>query len=159
MQGFVAVPGKTWITPPMASLPYIAEAGPRMISMRSIWATGRRDQVGSPEVADPTRMPSTSSRTCLALVPRMSSNELVPQLPLVTSWIPGWAARICSRLLCPAVSISLRSMTLMSLSTSLTRSGWRVAVTTMVSRLASCSAAWSGLAKASGSSNASRVCR
>ena len=126
-----------------------------MISIRSIWLAGMRDHAMLPEVAEPTRIPSISSRAWLPLVPRISRLDTAPRLPLAVSSMPGWLARISSRLEWPAASISVRSMTLVSVRISLVRIACRVAVTTTVSSAASCSAAWVDSANNAGSRAAS----
>ena len=61
---------KIWITPPTASAPYMAEAGPRRISMRSICDRGMLSSDGWPLVTEPTRTPSISRIVWLPLAPR-----------------------------------------------------------------------------------------
>ena len=53
---------KIWITPPTASGPYSAEAAPRRISIRSMRSSGMFSSEAPPEVAEPTRRPSISTR-------------------------------------------------------------------------------------------------
>ncbi len=79
----------TWMTPPMASLPYTADREPRSTSTRSIWSTLRNCRPLSPEVALAMRTPSTSTSVCAVLVPRMKRPGKLPRPPVGATCTPG----------------------------------------------------------------------
>ena len=73
---------KIWITPPIASEPYRDDSGPRTISTRLIWSTGKYWIGVALSVLDPMRTPSTSTSTWLEFVPRSDIVETLPRPPL-----------------------------------------------------------------------------
>src|SRR5690348_642326 len=135
----VKVPGawrrKIWITPPIASEPYRLENGPRTISMRWIWSTGMSWIAVRPALAEPTRIPSTSTSTWSPSVPRRNSEDCLPGPPLLLIAMPGVTfSRSCSDDGCNR-SIWLRVITVTGTSVASWVCAVRVAVTTICGRV------------------------
>ena len=134
---------KICTTPPTASLPYRAEAGPLRISMRSIMSTGMVSQLGLPVVAEPKRTPSINSTVWRASAPRMLTLLFLPNPPLALNWTPGARPRISASVRPVDFSMSARLMTTTSLTNSSVRWLVRDAVTTVP-------ASWAGVCAQTG---------
>src|SRR6266540_1293869 len=76
------------------------------------------------------RAPSTSTRVCVELVPRVKREVSEPGVPDCTTSRPGTERSNSSTSVFPLFSISLRVMTVMADPTSFSSSGSEVAVTT-----------------------------
>ena len=119
---------KIWITPPMASLPYTAEREPRSTSTRSIWSTSRNCRPLSPEVALAMRTPSTSTRLCAALVPRMKMPGRLPRPPVGATCTPGTRLSRSVMLVGCRRSMSARVKTVLAALVAVRDSTWRLAL-------------------------------
>src|SRR5690606_11168668 len=125
---------KIWITPPIASEPYRLERGPRTISMRSIWSTGRSWNAASPALTEPTRTPSTSTSTWSASAPRINTLLSLPGPPWLPMSMPARPRSRSVRLRAWLRTISSWSMTWAGNRLSARATPVRVAVTTTSSR-------------------------
>jgi hypothetical protein len=79
----------TWTTPPIASEPQRLESGPFTTSMRSMSSIGMFSIEVVPTVAEPTRMPSTSTSVCAVPAPRMKRPCGWPGPPVARSSMPA----------------------------------------------------------------------
>src|SRR5450830_37551 len=98
--------------------------------MWSMAVRGMALQLAAPVVEEPMRTPSTRTMFWLLLAPRMYTLALVPAPPLRATSMPRWR---CSRSMmepAPDWAICAASMVTVSLMTSATGCGLRVAVTT-----------------------------
>ncbi|MNV55959.1 hypothetical protein D3C71_1482210 [compost metagenome] len=119
---------KIWITPPMASLPYTAEREPRSTSMRSIWSMSRNCRPLSPEVALAMRTPSTSTRLCAALVPRIKMPGRLPRPPVGATCTPGTRESRSVMLVGCRRSMSVRVKTVLAALVAVRHSTWWLAL-------------------------------